>query len=237
MMKRLDTAAAYALNALPPDEAAAFERSIADDKYLTEDLASFRRVATELSKGLPDIVPAASPELWDRISREAGINPASEPELESPVPVHRWDYTYLASAAAVVAVVAIAVASLLAIRGPAAADARTLALAAAADPTATSIDLANPDGFAEMGAEVVIAADGTGYVIADSLPVLDADRTYQLWLIVDDRVISAGILGNDPDVVQFRAEGDIAGIAISNEIAGGVVVSEVPPVAIWLRDA
>ena len=72
---------------------------------------------------------------------------------------------------------------------------------------------------------------------ADSLPALADDRTYQLWVIVDDQVVSAGLLGNNPDVVQFRAEGDIVGMAISNETAGGVVVSENDPVALWLRDA
>ena len=235
-MERLDNAATYALNALPPDEAAAFERSIGDDNYLAEDVRSLRRVAADLTNGLPDVVPAASPELWERISREAGITPVEE-AIATPIPFYRRNLTHLASAAAVVAVVAIAVASLLAVRGPSTTSTRSLALEAAVDPTATSIDLANPSGFSDIGAEVIIAADGTGYVIADSLPTLDIDRTYQLWLVIDDRVVSAGLLGNDPDVVEFRAEGDIAGIAISNEIAGGVVVSEVDPVALWLRDA
>lgn len=235
-MERLDNAAAHALHSLPEDEAAAFERSIADNEHLQDDLESFRRVASELIHGLPDIVPAASPELWDRIGREAGITPSQPTPDSTPQDLPRKRMTYIASAAAAVAVLAVAVASMLALRGPAS-DMRSLAAAAAEQPASTTVSLANPAGVADLGAEVIIGQDGTGYVVADALPTLDPDRTYQLWLVIDDRVISAGILGNDPAVVQFRAEGDIAGIAISNEIAGGVVVSEVDPVAIWLRDA
>lgn len=235
-MERLDNAAAHALHSLPPDEAATFERSIADDEYLLEDLESFRRVASELIHGLPDIVPAASPELWDRIGREAGIITSQETPQSVPPDSTTKRITYFASAAAAVAVLAVAVASMLALRAPAS-DFRSLAAAAAEQPTSTTFSLTNPTGVADMGADVIIGQDGTGYVIADALPTLDPDRTYQLWLVIDDRVVSAGILGNDPTVAQFRAEGDIAGIAISNEIAGGVVVSEVDPVAIWLRDA
>mgnify|MGYP001819408266 FL=1 len=50
-------------------------------------------------------------------------------------------------------------------------------------------------------------------------------------------MVSAGLLGNDPDVVQFRTEGNVVGMAISEEVAGGVVVSQNDPVALWLDSA
>lgn len=235
-MELLNTAAAYALNSLPEDEVGAFKQEMAKDKYLEDEYDSFRRVAADLANGLSDIAPAASPELWERISQETGITekPAQMAEVTELKP-NRWLGIFATSAAAV-AVIAVAVASMLAVRGPAS-DTRSLAAAAAAQPASTSIELVNPEGISGISAEVIIADDGTGYVVADALPALNDDRTYQLWLIVDDQVISAGILGNDPEVIQFRAEGDIAGIAISNEIAGGVVVSEVAPVALWLDDS
>jgi Anti-sigma-K factor rskA, C-terminal len=226
----LDEAAAHALNALPADEADELER-LQDDE-LADELASFRRVAVALTDGLPDIVPAASPELWDRISAEAGITPPPPPVAGARRILRP---SLMLAAAAVVAVVAVGATSLLAIRDSAP-DTRSLAAAATNAEGSFTATLTSPEGMEEITPEVVIAADGTGYVVADSLPRLAESRTYQLWLIVDDRVISAALLGNDPDVVQFRAEGNIAGIAISNEPAGGVVVSEVSPTALWLSD-
>ena len=230
-LRSLDDAATHALNALPADEAEAFEAHI--DAGLSDELASFRKVAVVLTDGLPDIVPAASPELWDRISEQAGITSPPPPPAAS---ARRFRPGFLIlAAAAVFAVVAVGATTLLATNNTAT-DARSLAAAAASSPDSFSAILHSPEGMTGIEPEVLIAADGSGYVVADSLPRLDAGRTYQLWLIVDDRVISAALLGNDPGVIPFRAEGNIAGIAISNEVAGGVVVSEVSPTAIWLRD-
>lgn len=226
----LDDAATHALNALTAEEAAEFESII--DESLADEVASFRRVAVALTQGLPDIVPAASPELWDRISEKAGI---TQPAVPEHVSRFRPGFMMLA-AAALVAVVAVGATSLLAIRDMPT-DSRSLAAAAATSSDALAVTLTSPDGVANIGAEVVIAADGTGYIIGDTLPQLNDDRTYQLWLIVDDRVISAALLGPNPDVVEFRAEGNVTGIAISNEVSGGVVVSEVAPTALWLRDS
>lgn len=226
----LDNAATFALNAMPEEEALAFEQEL--DSTLADEVASFERVAVALTNGLPDIAPAAPPALWDRIATEAGIS--EEPESEQATPrSFRW---LMLAAAAVVVVVAMGATTLLATQTTTS-DTRSLAAAAATSTEAFTATLASPDGDVGIEPEVVISADGTGYLIADSLPRLDDDRTYQLWLIVDDRVISAALLGNDPEVVQFRAEGNINGIAISNEVAGGVVVSEVAPTAIWLNDS
>jgi hypothetical protein len=38
-------------------------------------------------------------------------------------------------------------------------------------------------------------------------------------------------------VNPFRVEGDILGLAVTEEIAGGVAVSENDPVALWLAEA
>ena len=76
-------------------------------------------------------------------------------------------------------------------------------------------------------AQVILATDGTGYLLPDSLTPLSADLTYQLWVITpDEQVISGGVLGNDPGPSVFTWEGDVAGFALTTEIAGGVPVSE-----------
>jgi len=224
----LDTAATHALHALPVEEAIKFEQGI--DPGLAEELASFRRVAVALTDGLPDIVPAASPELWDHISERAGIRPAL---LPSSVGRPRRSLWSRSAAAVLLTALAVGATTFLASRGTVD-SIRSEAAAAAARDESLVVTLTSPDGVTGIHPEVIITSDGTGYVIADSLPRLSPDHTYQLWLVVDDRIVSAALLGNEPEVVEFRAEGPIAGIAISNEITGGVAVSEVPPTALWL---
>lgn len=226
---KLDEAATHAIHALPADEAESFERNL--NSELRRELDSFGRVAAALTDGLPEIAPAPAPDLWDRISAETGIT-SPPPPVQS---ARRFPLLILA-AAAIVAVVAVGTTSLLAIRDTTT-DPRSLAVAATNSPDSLVMTLQSPDGITGIEPEIVMQPDGTGYVVADSLPRLNEDRTYQLWVIVDDRVVSAALLGNAPEVVQFRAEGEIAGIAISNEVAGGVVVSDVPPTAIWLQDS
>jgi len=239
-MERINTAAARAINALSETEADVFDEMAQQDTYLTDHVDSFRRVAMELVDGLPEIVPVASPEIWDRIAGETGIYQQTgedvAPAPSDVVPIRRKGRnTFLAIASVAAALVfGIAVGGVIDGSNP---SMQEMAVAASADAGSTTITMTNPAGATDINAQVVLAADGTGYVMAESLPTLSDDRTYQLWVIVDDQVISAGLLGNDPDVMQFRAEGNIVGMAISNEVAGGVVVSEVDPTTLWLQDA
>lgn len=77
-------------------------------------------------------------------------------------------------------------------------------------------------------AELVLTVDGKGFVIPnENLPTLDPSRTYQLWVInADAAVISAGVLGADPDPAPFTWTGEVTGLALTTEVAGGVVSSE-----------
>jgi hypothetical protein len=84
-------------------------------------------------------------------------------------------------------------------------------------------------------AQVVVLPDGTGYMKNDGMAGLDADQTYQLWALVghgtDRRVISAGVLGDDPGVAPFHVGDDVEGFAVTIEKAGGVERSHNAPVA------
>ena len=53
---------------------------------------------------------------------------------------------------------------------------------------------------------IVLLPDGTGYLSEHTLQPLPPERTYQLWAIIDGKIISAGILGSDPGVVPFRID-------------------------------
>ena len=103
------------------------------------------------------------------------------------------------------------------------------ALAAEGDPAARSVTLRD-DGGTVLAAAVLLP-DGTGYLLRNQLAPLGPDRTYQLWAVVDDRAISAGVLGSDPDVVAFRAPAGSVALAVTAEVAGGVVRSQQTPVA------
>lgn len=87
------------------------------------------------------------------------------------------------------------------------------------------------DGSGER-IRAVVEPSGTGYVFAGSLPALPADRTYQLWGVRGDTVVSLGVFGPDPGVVAFTAAPDTEALAITAEVAGGVVASKQKPVAV-----
>lgn len=231
-----DSVAAYALNALPSEEVLIVGAAVRVDPDLQSDYDTHRRVAARLADGFPEVVPAMSPDLWGRIARSAGIQ--SEAPVGTPAqdttPVWRRTGSVAFGIAAMLVVAVLAVA-LLSSRQSAPTQ-LDLAAAAATEPGAASVSLVAPDS-SQAVFSAVLAADGRGYLTAESLPALPGDRTYQLWAIVDDRVISAGVLGSDPDVSQFRVEGNLVGLAVTEEIVGGVAVSENDPVAVWLAEA
>jgi hypothetical protein len=244
-MERLNNAATRAINGLPAAEAEAFDYLVADDGFLKSHFDQFQRVADELVEGLPAVAPAPSPDIWARIAHEVGFIDEPSATLDSPhtpisdtpdvVPMRRRGRNVALTVASIAAALVIGVAA-GSVMTDSPTDLRQVAATAASEAGSTTIDMANP-ATSSPAASAVLTADGTGYLVAESLPALSDDRTYQLWVIVDDRVISAALLGTDPDVVEFRAEGNIVGMAISEEVAGGVVVSENDPVALWLDNA
>jgi hypothetical protein len=238
-----DAAAAHALNALPEDESALVEAALGFDEELKLEYEANQRVAAELAEGFSDVVPAASPQLWDRIALAAGL--ATSPDLspadaktdaEPPAPPSRWNRAapFLFGIAAVAISVAITVGVMANQNEPASLEA--LAASSAELPGSLAVALVDPAG-GPAAVDAVVTVDGEGFIDGSSLPILPENRTYQLWAIVGDEVISVGIMGNRPEVSAFRVEGQLAGLAISEEVLGGVVVSEQDPVAVWLDAA
>jgi anti-sigma factor RsiW len=242
MSQNLDDAvAAHALNALPEDESALVSVAIDFDDELSDEYEAYREVAADLVEGFSDVVPAASPQLWDRIALAAGLEsspglpPADATEPEAP---RVWSWRRLAPIIGSVAAVAVAVsltAGLLTNRSqPEGLEA--LALASAELPGSLTVDLIDPTAGTAV-ADAVVTPDGEGFIDGSNLPTLAENRTYQLWAIVGDRVISVGLMGNRPEISAFRVEGQLVGLAVSEEILGGVVVSEQDPVGVWLDQA
>ncbi|MGB5166909.1 MAG: anti-sigma factor, partial [Acidimicrobiia bacterium] len=179
------------------------------------------------------------PELWDRIALEAGLVTSPDPSsADATVTPASSKWRRLAPIVAAIAAVLVAftlTAGVLSTRSePAGLEA--LAASSADLPGSMNVALVDPAAGTAV-ADVVVTTDGEGFIDGSALPTLAENRTYQLWAIVGERVISVGIMGNRPEISSFRVEGQLAGLAISEEILGGVVVSEVDPVGIWLDQA
>ncbi|MGB3733489.1 MAG: anti-sigma factor [Ilumatobacter sp.] len=71
----------------------------------------------------------------------------------------------------------------------------------------------------------VIDQDGHGYLDAAALPRLAPEQTYQLWGVLEENgdVVSLGILGRNPELETFTIEGDVSALAVTIEMAPGVV--------------
>ena len=101
-------------------------------------------------------------------------------------------------------------------------------------PGARQVALRPVSGGADR-LEAVILPGGQGYLYDSSLAPLSSARTYQLWGVVGDQRISYGVLGSSPQaVVPFRASPGVKALAVTAEVAGGVVTSTQTPVAVGL---
>ena len=220
---------AYALDALDADERRLVEEYLRVEPQARAEVREHQEVATFLA-----FSGASAPDgLWDRISQslDGPAAPAPGPELAKVMPLaprrrvmtRVMPWVAASAAAAVIAVIAVQV-----IDGD----------GTPSDPVAAAVDrarndrdsrvvtLVSEDGSAT--AEAVVDQDGHGYLLGSELPELSSDRTYQLWGVVNGSVISLGILGRSPEVESFSVEGDLTALVITDEVAGGVPVSEQP---------
>jgi hypothetical protein len=237
---------AYALDALDDDERAPVERHVRDCAACQSEISEHREVVALLappSTRAPD-------GLWDKIASSLEETP---PPLRMPpplvVPIERGPRRagpHRRIAAAVAAVAAVAVIGVLGVkvadddrrardpasRAPGSELDRTVR-AALSDPSAQRIELVSADQ--RLRADTVLRPDGTGYLVSSNLPELGRGRTYQLWALVGGDKISVGVLGVRPGPTGFKAATDAWGFAITDEVAGGVVVTENSPVVLGRR--
>jgi anti-sigma factor RsiW len=234
--------AAYALDAVDPDEAADVERYLRDNPRARDEVDRHREVAALLgASGGP------APEgLWQVIATaiaEEERPPAPSGELARvlELPARRTVPARALAAVTAVAAAAVLVLGVALVRQQSAfdddlrdfesalADESVLQAANAAllDDATVRVQLASPTG-GDARATLAITDDGQGFLMAPDLDPLGRDQTYQLWAITDDAVVSAGVLGADPGTRAFAA-GDAQAYAITIERAGGVVASEQDP--------
>ncbi len=187
----------------------------------------------EMASALAGSYSPAPVPLWAGIATRL-----TEPPSASVVPLRRrWNQRFVIAAASIAAIAIGALGIRIAEqdhriqRTQTALEDRTVltaALAAQGDPAARRADLRSGDG--KVLAHAVLTRDGTGYLWSDGLPALTPARTYQLWAVIGNEPISAGLLGGTPRVAPFRASGPVVGLAITEENASGVAVSHNQPV-------
>jgi hypothetical protein len=232
---------AYALDAVDEDEREAVERHLAVCARCRAELADDLEVAAMLAyDGAP-----APVDVWERIASSLEeAPPALRLTVDNGAPSldERRRSRNQKRLLAAVAGVAAAIALLLGIvvvreQDEPAPDLTALAAEASIAPGSTRAVLLPPDGRTGPEATAVVTADGRGFLQAERLPELPPDRTYQLWGVVDDQAISLGVLGANPDVTAFHVDdaSRVAAYAITDETAGGVIVSQNQPVVVGER--
>jgi anti-sigma-K factor RskA len=137
----------------------------------------------------------------------------------------RWRSAVLAAAA----VVALVVASVAVATRPDGSPGTLseLALAAERADGSSAATLQGEGGTARL----VIDAEGNGYLMAEDLPRLAADETYQLWSLDGATPVSLGVIGGRPTTVAVPA-GAVRTVALSVEPTGGNASPTLPPVAV-----
>jgi hypothetical protein len=241
---------AYALDAVDRDEAEALEAHLATCPRCSAELAAHREV-TGLFAYSGQEAPVG---LWDRIAAQMQDNPPelrldrirprmvtppeataerrarfSAPSPERSARRRQLQWRWVAPVAAAAAI-AIAVLGIEAAKSPTpsvAASGPTMAAVrhALAEPGSRKVTLNGP-GSSKATLDAVITPQGVGYVYGEKgLAPLPGDRTYQLWGVVDNTAISYGLLGTNPHIVEFDAGTGVSALAVTDEVASGVVVS------------
>ena len=228
---------AYALHAVEPEESEQIERHLDECPRCRSEVAGHREVAALLGNSGGD----APDGLWDRIASQLEEAPppmrlsipAATPDVVPLAPRRRkrGNRIVLAAIGAAAALIIAVLAAQVVRQDDRIADLET-AMERTSLADATVASLASPDG--SVSAEAVVLPNGTGYLLAGDLPALADDRTYQLWgVTAEDTTVSLGLLGPEPGQVMPFLVGDVDGmsaLAVTDEVAGGVPVSENPAV-------
>lgn len=224
----LDLAPLYALDALEGEEQRRFEAHLGTCADCKASLDDYREVASNLVHEEP-----ADDETWERISGAIATEGEAEAEAGAEVvemPRSRMSGNGWRWLTAVAAAAAIVFGTLYILDGTAGEPLDGDNIVAVAEQVAGQPGTFIGDFLVEevAVAQVILSKDGRGFVIpTDELGPLDEARTYQLWVINDtEEVISAGVLGNDPEPATFTWTGEVTGFALTRENAGGVVSSE-----------
>jgi anti-sigma factor RsiW len=219
--------AAYALDALEPDERRDYEAHLRECESCQDELASFSGVTEALAVAASGPVP--NPELRERILAGAKAEPQVvvpfEPRAKRVLPV-------LSAVAAAAAVVALGLGLWAARLSGDLDDARTAlerqreAAAVIGNPEARTVALRTGRG------RLVVAPDGRAVLVLPDLAAAPAGKTYEIWVVEGDAPVPAGLFSGREDAVLVGVEGLVEEgdvVAVTLEVAGGVEAPSTNP--------
>jgi anti-sigma-K factor RskA len=194
-----ELSAAYALDALEPEQRAEFEEHLLRCAECRETVSLFQETAAALAYGVD--TPAPSPALGRRIMEQAR---RERPNVHPLRP--RWVFPATATVAAVAACAAIALGVWTAILN-------------------NRLD-ARPEALALQGASgsLIVSPAGQATLLLEDLDAAPPGKTYEAWVIDDDNPVAAGTFSGGGRVafVLTRDVPDGAIVAVTIERAGGV---------------
>lgn len=225
--------AVHALHALDGPELERLEGHLRAHPQARDELRTLQHVAALYSGACGGEAPA---ELWERIA--ASLSPAApRARLVFPHPRPRSRLRWAVGLIAALLLVGFALKTvsdgrqLQQVRAALHQDALVRAAQAGElSPGSRHARLRSPDG--RYAAEAVVLRDGTAYLERSNLPRLAADRTYQLWALVNTTKVSAGILGPRIGLSAFKVANDPWGLAITFEERAGAPSSTNQPVVV-----
>jgi anti-sigma factor RsiW len=209
-----DLTAAYALDALDPEDVRAYEAHLARCERCRDELASLTEAAGALA--LATEAPAPPPELRARILQQA------ERERPNVVPLRPRRLAPVAAAAAVAACVAVGL-GIWAASLSSKLDRRDAELAREHRVAAI---LASPDARTISFARgtLVIAKNGEAGLVMHNLDAAPQGKTYEAWISAGGTPKPAGTFDGG-DVVAVPLEGSLkpgASVLVTEERSGGV---------------
>lgn len=222
-------AGAYALNALPPDEQAFFERHLAACDACRLEVAELQETAARLAAGVATAPPAS---LRDRVLAAADLTRQLPPEAPAAAPApstSTWQklrQRALVPVAASLALVVFALSGVVIDLNSRLEQARSqpasvVSILGAADLETVELDL----GAAAPGRFLYSASQDRGVIVADGIADPGARETYELWLIHDGRPVPAGLFRpGDGGAAIAEVEAPVRGaelVAVTIEPAGG----------------
>jgi anti-sigma-K factor RskA len=220
-------AGAYALDALPSDERAFFERHLAACDACRAEVAELTETAARLGSAAAAPPP---PALRDRILAQVDVTRQLPPERESVPAVSpgraqpRWLVPVAACLALAVLVLSGAVVALgqrSSTPAEVAGNEQMVAVLGAADlQTATlPMETATPGRF------LYSPSQNQGVLVVAGMPEVASDQTYELWLFHDGEPVPAGVFRpGDGGAAVAAVEGIVQGaeqVAVTVEPAGG----------------
>src|SRR5688572_3718466 len=223
-----DLSAAYALDALGPEELAEFEEHLAHCPECREHVAAFQETVSELAYDVD--APAPSPALRNRVLADAR---REQPKVVA-MPRRRWAFPVAAAAAFAAGCVALGLAFWASDLANQLDDQQTQnhrldeLVVALTDPNAERIPLEGADGIL-----VVDDESSEGWVLVNGLDEAPTGKTYEAWVIEGEEAVAAGLFsgGDGRTVVPLSVpvpEGAI--VAVTVEQAGGVEQSTQDPI-------